>query len=156
MVRTTFAVNMLQASEKRNVIPPTAVADIDCRMLAGDEPDEIVAWVRRAVDDPRVEVEVIRAPKRPNASPPDTELYKALARAFAARRPDVVVAPQILTGGTDNRTFRECGLCAYGWTPLHVGADGLGGVHGNDERVEVEDLRAGVRTYTEMLLDVAG
>jgi acetylornithine deacetylase/succinyl-diaminopimelate desuccinylase-like protein len=156
MVRTTFAVNMLRASEKRNVIPPEAVADIDCRLLAGDEPDEITAWVRRAIDDPQVEVEVLRPPKRPNLSPPDTELYKALARALVARRPDVVVAPQILTGFTDNWTFRECGLTAYGWSPLHVGADGLGGVHGNDERVEVEDLRQGVRHYTEMLLDIAG
>ena len=79
MVRTTFAANMLSASDKRNVIPPEAVADVDCRMLAGDEPDEIVAWVRRAIDDAHVDVEVMRAPKRPNLSPPDTELYKALA-----------------------------------------------------------------------------
>jgi acetylornithine deacetylase/succinyl-diaminopimelate desuccinylase-like protein len=68
----------------------------------------------------------------------------------------VVVAPQILTGFTDNWTFRTCGLVAYGWSPLHVGEDGLGGVHGNDERVGVDDLREGVRHYTEMLLDVAG
>jgi acetylornithine deacetylase/succinyl-diaminopimelate desuccinylase-like protein len=155
MVRTTFAVNMLKGSEKRNVIPPEAVADIDCRMLAGDEPDEIVAWVRRAIDDAQVDVEVMRPPKRPNLSPPDTELYKVLARALVARRPDAVVAPQILTGFTDNWTFRECGLHAYGFTPLHVGADGLGGVHGNDERVGLDDLRQGVRHYTEMLLDIA-
>src|SRR5262245_8508403 len=156
MVRTTFAANMLKASDKRNVIPPEAVADVDCRMLAGDEPDEIVAWVCRAIDDAHVDVEVVRVPKRPNLSPPDTELYKALARALVARRPDVVVAPQILTGGTDSRTFRECGLTAYGWSPLHVGGDGLGGVHGNDEHVEVDDLREGARSYIEMLLDVAG
>ena len=155
MVRTTFAVNMLKASEKRNVIPPEAVADIDCRMLAGDEPDEIVAWVRRAIDDPRVDVEVIGTPKRPNLSPPDTELYKALARALVARRPDIVVAPQILTGFTDNWVFRNCGLAAYGWSPLSVGEDGLGSVHGNDERVAVDDVREGVRHYTEMLLDIA-
>ena len=155
MVRTTFAVNMLKASEKRNVIPPEAVADIDCRMLAGDEPDEIVAWVRRAIDDEHVDVEVVSPPKRPNLSPPDTELYKALARAFAARQPDVVVAPQILTGFTDNWVFRNCGLTAYGWSPLVMSEDDLGRVHGNDERVGVDNLREGARHYTEMLLDVA-
>jgi len=47
LVRTTFAVNMLKGSEKRNVIPPEAVADIDCRMLAGDDPEEIMEWIRR-------------------------------------------------------------------------------------------------------------
>src|SRR5204863_8634651 len=42
LVRTTFAVNMLKGSEKRNVIPPEAVADIDCRVLAGEDPEEIM------------------------------------------------------------------------------------------------------------------
>jgi acetylornithine deacetylase/succinyl-diaminopimelate desuccinylase-like protein len=155
MVRTTFAVNVLRASEKRNVIPPEAVADVDCRLLAGDEPDEVAAWVRAVVDDERVEVEVLRPPKRPNLSPPDTDLYKALARASAARRPDVVVAPQILTGFTDNWVFRTLGLQAYGWTPLVLTDDDIARVHGNDERVSVDDLRAGIRHYTEVLLDVA-
>jgi carboxypeptidase PM20D1 len=155
MVRTTLAVNMLKASEKRNVIPPEAVAEIDCRMLAGDEPEEIVAWIRRVIDDAHVDVEMVNAPKRPNLSPPDTELYKALARALEAHRPGVVVAPQIMTAFTDNWTFRACGLAAYGWSPLLMGEEELGRVHGNDERVAVDDLRDGVRTYTEMLLDVA-
>jgi len=52
-VRTTFAVNMLRASEKINVIPPEAVADVDCRMLAGDDPQEILAWVRGVIADDR-------------------------------------------------------------------------------------------------------
>ncbi len=54
MVRTTFAVTMLQGSEKSNVIPPEATAQLDCRMLAGDDPEEIAAWVRRAIADEHV------------------------------------------------------------------------------------------------------
>src|SRR5207247_1686653 len=60
MVRTTFAINMLRASEKINVIPPEAVADIDCRMLAGDDPVEIRDWVTRVVDDERISVDNVR------------------------------------------------------------------------------------------------
>ena len=54
MLRTTFAVTMLKGSEKRNVIPPEATADIDCRMLRGDDPQEIVTWIRAAIADERV------------------------------------------------------------------------------------------------------
>jgi hypothetical protein len=95
MVRTTFAVTMLRGSAKSNVIPPEATAQIDCRMLAGDDPNEIAEWVRRAVADPNVQVQIARDPKIPNLSPPDTELYKAMAdtlRAGAGR----VVARWIL------------------------------------------------------------
>src|SRR5262249_2746599 len=96
MVRTTFAVNILRASEKRNVIPPEARADIDCRVLAGDDPDEIVAWVQGAIGDTQIAVEITGARKQPNLSPPDTELYKALADAIQRRAPAAVVVPEVL------------------------------------------------------------
>ena len=88
---------MLRGSEKRNVIPPEASADIDCRMLLGDDPEEIVAWVRGVIADPRLEVSLINPPhKIPNAPPPDTPLYKALGEALRRRAPGAVVAPDIL------------------------------------------------------------
>jgi acetylornithine deacetylase/succinyl-diaminopimelate desuccinylase-like protein len=155
-VRTTFAVNMLRGSEKRNVIPPEATADIDCRMLAGDDPAEIVAWVRSLVSDDQVEVVVTgRSPKQPNLSPPDTALYKALADAIHRRAPDAVVAPEVLVAYTDNWTFRRCGLHAYGFSPFLLEASEVARVHGNDERISLDNVRAGVRGYAEMLLSVA-
>jgi acetylornithine deacetylase/succinyl-diaminopimelate desuccinylase-like protein len=87
MVRTTFAVTMLRGSAKSNVIPPEATAQIDCRMLAGDDPNEIAEWVRQAVADPNVQVQIAREPKIPNLSPPDTELYKAMADTLQRRAP---------------------------------------------------------------------
>ena len=154
-VRTTFAVNMLRASEKLNVIPAEAVADIDCRMLAGDDPQEILGWVRDVIADDRIEVTTVREPKVPNLSPPDTELYKALADALRGRAPGAVVAPGILVGFTDNWVFRGAGLQAYGFSPILMGAEDGARVHGNDERISVENLREGARAYTELLLGVA-
>ena len=155
LVRTTFAVTMLKGSEKRNVIPPEAVADLDCRMLAGDDPEEIVDWVRQVIADPHVEVSLTSTPKVPNLSPPDTELYKSLADALRRRAPGVVVAPEIMTGFTDNWVFRRCGLHAYGFGPFVLDEGEWRRVHGNDERISVENLTAGARCYTEMLLDMA-
>jgi acetylornithine deacetylase/succinyl-diaminopimelate desuccinylase-like protein len=156
MVRTTFAVNILRASEKLNVIPPEAVAELDCRMLAGDDPDEIRQWVTRAVDDEHVEIAFGREPKIPSLSPPDTELYKALADALVRRVPGVVVAPEILVAFTDNWVFRRMGLQGYGWSPFILNNEEWRRVHGNDERISVENVEQGARAYTELLLTVAG
>jgi acetylornithine deacetylase/succinyl-diaminopimelate desuccinylase-like protein len=156
MVRTTFAINMLRASEKLNVIPAEAVADIDCRVLAGDDPTEIREWVTRVVDDEHVRVEFAREPKVPKLSPPDTEMYKALADALARRAPGVVVAPEILVAFTDNWVFRRMGMQAYGWSPFILDEEEWGRVHGNDERISLDNVRAGARAYTELLLQVAG
>jgi len=156
MVRTTFAVTMLKGSEKGNVIPPEASAGIDCRMLAGDDPQEIVTWIRRVIDDDQVEVTIEGEPKAPNLSPPDTELYKALADALRRRAPGTVVAPEILVAFTDNWVFRRCGLHGYGWSPFVMDEGEWHRVHGNDERLSLENIREGARCYVEMLLAVAG
>ena len=156
MVRTTFAVTMLRGSAKSNVIPPEATAQIDCRMLAGDDPNEIADWVRRALDDPNVQVQIARDPKIPNLSPPDTELYKAMADTLRRRAPGAVVAPMILVAFTDNWVFRRCGLHGYGFSPFILEEAELQRIHGNDERISLENVREGVRVYTEMLRDVAG
>ena len=155
LVRTTFAVNMLKGSEKRNVIPPEAVAEVDCRMLAGDDPDEIRVWVERVVADAQVAVEITGEAKQPNLSPPDTELYKHLADTLRRRAPGVVVTPEILVAFTDNWVFRRMGLHGYGWSPFVCDEGELRRIHGNDERLSLENIREGVRAYTEMLLAAA-
>jgi acetylornithine deacetylase/succinyl-diaminopimelate desuccinylase-like protein len=156
MVRTTFAVNMLRASQKLNVIPPEAVADVDCRVLAGDDPHELRDWVTRAIDDDHVRVDFAREPKVPNLSPPDTEMYKALADTLSRRAPGVVVAPEILVAFTDSWVFRRMGLQAYGWSPFILDDEEWSRVHGNDERISLENLREGARAYTELLVQIAG
>ena len=155
LVRTTFAVNMLKGSEKRNVIPPEAVADIDCRVLAGDNPEEIMEWIRGVIADRKVEVSVTSPPKVPNLSPPDTELYKSLSDALKSRAPGVVVAPEIMVGFTDNWIFRGLGLHAYGFGPFVLDEGEWRRIHGNDERISVENMTEGARCYTELLLQMA-
>lgn len=56
---------------------------------------------------------------------------------------------------TDNWVFRRCGLHGYGWSPFVLDDGEWARVHGNDERISLENLRSGVRSYTEMLLGVA-
>jgi acetylornithine deacetylase/succinyl-diaminopimelate desuccinylase-like protein len=88
-------------------------------------------------------------------SPPDTELYKSLSATLRRRVPDVVVAPRILTGFTDNWTFRGAGMQAYGFSPILVGDEDGRRVHGNDERISLENITHGAQLYTELMLEMA-
>jgi acetylornithine deacetylase/succinyl-diaminopimelate desuccinylase-like protein len=66
-----------------------------------------------------------------------------------------VVAPRILTGFTDNWVFRGAGLQAYGFCPIAMGDEDGARVHGNDERISLENIREGTRLYLEVLLEMA-
>ena len=156
LVRTSFALTMLQGSEKSNVIPPEASAIFDCRMLPGDDPDEILGWIRGVIGDDQVEVALESTPKVPNLSPPDSELYKAMAAVLRRRAPDAVVVPELLVAFTDNWVFRRCGLHGYGFGPFVLDDGEFRRIHGNDERISLENVRAGVRSYVELLRAVAG
>jgi acetylornithine deacetylase/succinyl-diaminopimelate desuccinylase-like protein len=155
-VGTTFALTVLHAGGKRNVIPAEATAEIDCRLLTGDDPEEILEWVRRVLDDDQVTVETMQPPKLPNLSSTDTAVYRALAAALRSRMQDVEVTPAILTGASDSWVFRRYGLHSYGFSPFVLDESELSRIHGIDERVSVENVRAGVRTYTELLLNLYG
>jgi acetylornithine deacetylase/succinyl-diaminopimelate desuccinylase-like protein len=79
-----------------------------------------------------------------------------MADTLRRRVPGAVVAPMILVAFTDNWVFRRCGLHGYGFSPFVIEEPELRRIHGNDERISLENLREGVRAYTEMLMDVAG
>jgi acetylornithine deacetylase/succinyl-diaminopimelate desuccinylase-like protein len=51
--------------------------------------------------------------------------------------------------------FRRAGLQGYGWSPFVLDAEEWRRVHGNDERISLDNLRAGARAYVELLQTVA-
>ena len=99
--------NMLRASEKRNVIPPRGrrhrLSDAGRRRAGRDRglgaPRHRRRARRRRGDRAPRSGRTCRRPTRNSTRPWPAPSWRA--------QPDVVVAPQILTGFTDNWTFRD-------------------------------------------------
>ncbi len=68
-----------------------------------------------------------------------------MTRSLLAEDPDALVAPYLMSGGTDAKHFRQLGMRSYGFAPLRLPADldFTALFHGVDERVP--GRRAGVR-----------
>ena len=58
--------------------------------------------------------------------------------------------------GCSPTRVRRCGLHGYGFSPFIIEEDELQKIHGNDERISLENVREGVRAYVELLRNVAG
>ena len=151
MVHNTLTPTVLSASEKTNVIPRTASAELDCRLLPDQNPEAFVQTVKGVIDDAEVTVDVLlNFP--PSSSPTDTALFAAI-RTLAGRD-NAPVVPGVLTGFTDSHYFREKGLASYGFVPFALGEDETRREHGLNERLSTENLRDGTRRLLDLLQEL--
>lgn len=151
-LRTTITPTVLSASNKTNVIPALATAEVDVRLLPDQEADSVLRVLQAIVGDTAVEFSTILLPKSPLQSPIESEVMQAVERASRERHPDSFVTTLLETGATDRPTYQRLGIKTYGIDPfLADGTEHLRGRHGNDERVSVENLAFGVKYFYDIL-----
>jgi acetylornithine deacetylase/succinyl-diaminopimelate desuccinylase-like protein len=157
LLRDTISLTMLGGSEQTNVIPPEAWANLDVRLLPGDDPQAFLESIRKVVNDPNVTVEPMQKEFRvANYSPTDTVLYAAIREVSAQYFPGTPVVPHITSGYTENQRYRPLGMDAYGFCPYVATEEEGSTEHGNDERIRVEELRRGHKILFDVVVEVAG
>lgn len=157
LVRNTISLTMMGGSEQTNVIPAEAWANLDVRLLPGEDGQRFLETIRRVVNDPEVTVEPVPGRFREaNYSPTNTALYEAIRQVSAQYFRGVPVVPRLTSGYTENQRYRPLGINAYGFTP-YTATDAEGSSeHGNDERIRVEEVRRGPRILYDVVMAVAG
>ena len=155
ILRNTISLTGLAGSNKTNVIPPEASAEIDIRLLPDQDPADMLALLKRIVADTAVHFTTLLPPKAPLESPIDTDLFRAIERASLEREPRAFVTTRMLTGATDRPSYRKAGIVTYGLEPFRTpAAENQRGVHGNDERIALDDIGYAVH-YTYDILRYA-
>jgi acetylornithine deacetylase/succinyl-diaminopimelate desuccinylase-like protein len=157
-VRTTCVTTMLRAAPQDNVLPTTAEATVNCRILPDETREQTQARLAQAIADPAVELkplEDIGFAKPAAISGPVNDAVHAAAKAVWG---DVPVTHSMTTGATDSRHLREVGMQCYGLG----GAPGTRedqragrAAHGADERRPIKWIGDGVRFLREVTLRLA-
>ncbi len=144
ILRTTVSPTMLSAGMKINVIPNSAEAQVDVRRLPNESQQEVLARFRRIVNDPSVEVSPAAGQEMPATEPSSltTVLYKAMEHTFLASTKKAVVVPLMSRGATDGSYLRQKGMAVYG-VPIFLRDGRESRSHGNDERMQLENLSRG-------------
>ncbi|MCL6300126.1 M20/M25/M40 family metallo-hydrolase [Streptomyces kronopolitis] len=152
-VRNSANPTMLAAGYKVNVIPGSAVAHVDGRVVPGGEAE--FETTMDALTGPEVDWEYHHREVALQA-PVDSPTFAAMRDAIERFDPEGRVVPYCMSGGTDAKQFSRLGITGYGFSPLKLpeGFDYQALFHGVDERVPVEGLHFGVRVLDHFLRTV--
>lgn len=157
LLRNTIAPVIINGGFRNNVIPGSAQAMINFRMVPGSDPAALVETLKKVAGDPGLEFSIgTRAYVPAPESPDTTALYRALEKAARATFPGAEVTPYLFQASTDAGAWRSRGVPVYGIYPYPIDADELTRMHGNDEKVSVKSLQQGTEMIYRTLVDVAG
>ena len=148
----TISITSLSGSNKTNIIPPEASAELDCRLLPGWTIERWVAQIRHIVNDPSIRIDVIlNFP--PATSSTDTPLFASIEKAVHELAPGAGVVQTVDAGFTDSHFFRDKGIVSYGFEPFAVTREDDARVHGDNERIPIKNYTDGLHLFWNIVYD---
>jgi acetylornithine deacetylase/succinyl-diaminopimelate desuccinylase-like protein len=157
-VRTTCVTTQLQGSPQDNVLPTSAEATVNCRIMPDETREQTLETLRRLVDDPALEITPVREFGFGPYSPAEGDVLRATRKVATALWPGVPVVPTMSTGATDSRHLRAIDIAAYGVSVSPTTkAEGLSAhvAHGPDERRPSKWLADGARFLRDLVYELA-
>ncbi len=159
MIRTSISPNIIQGGYRINVIPSEATATLDVRVHTDDDPEALLAEVRKIIGDPSVEVTWAKRDIRPPSASGNlqSDAFKAIEQ-MVTKHYQSITLPTMSTGATDMAYLRAKGMQCYGIGPaldLEDGPRGFGS-HSDQERILETELHRFVRFQFELVEEIAG
>ena len=150
LTRNTCSLTRMNGGIKINVVPPSAWAEIDCRILPDLKPEEFIEQIEDLIKDTGVEVEPLMLGFSGSSST-NSELYKAIEAFIQKQYPGSKLSPSVSAGFTDSRFSRGIGIASYGFNTYIYEGNESSGIHGNNERIHENRYRQSVRDLSLIL-----
>lgn len=155
-LRTGVSLTVLNGGIRSNVIPSQGTANLNVRVLPGEDIREIMTEMEHVAGERQVIFSLVgESHSSPPISPTSTALYGALAEAARVMAPEAVVTPMMSTGGTDGAALRAKRIPTYGILPLPMAVEDELRMHGDNERVPIAALGWGAEYLYRVLFIVA-
>ena len=154
MLRTTHAATMINGGIKDNVLPSRVTAKVNLRLLPGDTIDSAIAYIKKVIDDPRVDVEIDEENGGWEASKVSSiqgPAYLSLELVTRQVFDNVTVAPFVFPAGSDSRHFQPICDNIFKFSPIMLTGDELAGMHGINERISQKSLVDMIAFYMRIM-----
>ncbi|HZI03663.1 MAG TPA: M20/M25/M40 family metallo-hydrolase [Archangium sp.] len=155
VLRTTCVPTVFNAGTRPNVIPATAEATVNCRLLPDEDIQAFRARLVEAVNDSAIQVELNMTPPDSPASPVgDNAMFRAATAAAKKVWPGAPVFPRMSTGTTESSELRRAGIHAYGIDLFALTPDDARTAHAPNERIPAASLQPGAEFVYQLLSEL--
>lgn len=155
MLRTTLAPTIINGGFQENVIPEKVSLKINSRILPDESVASTMEYIKSVVDE-RIEVKLAEG-SHFNEPPPISGMdqfgYSILQTTAREIYPDAIVAPSLVVATTDARNYTEVSKNIYRFLPVKIDRSEVGGIHGTNERIKVEEYKNTIRFYRRLFLN---
>lgn len=156
---TTFSPNILHSGQKTNIVPDSAVMQIDIRTVPGEEGSEVQAMLREAIGDLWEHCEILDEDDNPStASKTDTAIFRTM-QSVTRKVGKAEIVPAFTVGATDSRFFRRKGVPSYGYSLYSEKLDFgefMTMFHGRNERIDQGSLQLMLDLYEQTAREFLG
>ncbi|MGB8491741.1 MAG: M20/M25/M40 family metallo-hydrolase [Bacteroidales bacterium] len=155
MMRTTCVATLLDGGHANNALPQTAEANINCRLLPDDNPENVLSTLKSVINDPQVGITISEASIISPVSPLRNDVLAVLDSITASMWPGVIVTPLMSAGATDGRYLRKAGIAVYGISGMFKDVDDVR-AHGRDERIGSKEFYKGLEFMYRFIRALSG
>ena len=151
-IRTTVAPTIFTAGGAENVLPASATAVVNLRLLPGDTIAGAIEHVRSVIHEPSVKITPLPVQAEPSPiSDIQGPSFNQIQRTIRQTAPAALIAPALLVAATDARHYQILTPNVYRFLPITLGPEDTQRYHGIDERISIEEYERCIRFYAQLI-----
>ncbi len=151
LLRTSCAFTVMSGSEANNVIPAKASITANLRIMNGETIQTVMQHLKKVVNNNNVEFEVITGNGPCIISDIDSQGWNKVCRAVKSCWPEAIVSPYLMYAASDSRHYAEITDKIYRFSVVEMTKQQLESIHGNDEKISIEQLCLMIKFYTNLI-----
>lgn len=152
LVRTTTSPTIFNSGVKNNIIPQSASATLNFRIISGETTATVINRVKEVIDDERIKITTGDFFSEPSkVSNTNSFGYKTLHKTISEIYPETIVTPYLVVAATDSRHFEDISDNIYRFTTIKINKDNIKTFHGINERIAISDFENSIRFYHQII-----
>ncbi|MEG1650896.1 MAG: M20 family peptidase [Oscillospiraceae bacterium] len=154
MMRTTCAFTCMKGSSAANVLPPEASIVANFRIIGGETIDSSIKYVKDAMKNDEIQVNVIHGMNPSAVSDTKSEGYKKLKTAIEQTWTEAIVSPYLMVACSDSRHFCRISDKVMRFSAMELSKEERGYIHANNERIPTDKIIKTAEFYTRLILQL--